>query len=74
MKLLCAWCQKEGKPALMAETEPLEDKRETYGICPDHRVQLEARVAAYRAEAERLRVEVQRQRDEAQALREKIDP
>lgn len=67
MKLICAWCLKEGKAALMAETEPLEDQSETHGICPDHRLEIEARVARYRAEAER-------QREEAQDLREKVDP
>lgn len=25
MKLLCAWCEKEGKPALIAEVEPKDD-------------------------------------------------
>jgi len=32
MKLLCAWCLKEGKPAVMGEKEPREDPTETHGI------------------------------------------
>lgn len=42
MRLLCAWCEKEGKPALIAEVEPREDPTPTHGMCPTHRDQVEA--------------------------------
>jgi hypothetical protein len=29
VSLLCAWCEKEGKPALIAEVEPKEDPTPT---------------------------------------------
>lgn len=67
MKLLCAWCEKEGKPALMGEREPLDDPSETHGHCPEHRLEVEAEFARVKAEAER-------QREEAEALRKKVDP
>jgi len=74
MKLICAWCRKEGKPDLMGEKEPLEDQRETHGLCPEHRLQVEEELAAYRRAAERQRVEAERLRDATSALREKVDP
>jgi hypothetical protein len=40
MRVLCAWCLKEGGPALVEERAPLGDERETYGICPSHRLEL----------------------------------
>ncbi len=36
MKVLCAWCQREGKPALLGEREPFDDPKETHGICGEH--------------------------------------
>lgn len=36
MKVLCAWCQREGKPALLGERDPLDDPKETHGICAEH--------------------------------------
>ncbi len=48
MKLLCAWCLKEGKPALMAETEPLEDPTESHGLCPEHRRGVQAEIEKLR--------------------------
>lgn len=33
---VCAWCEAEGRPAVMGEKEPLEDKSLTHGICPRH--------------------------------------
>jgi len=74
MKILCAWCQKEGKPALMGEREPLDDPAETHGLCPEHRRQVEAEFARVKAEAERQRREAERRREEAEALRKKVDP
>lgn len=46
MKVLCAWCQREGKPAVLREVEPLDDPTETHGICPTHQQQLMAGLAA----------------------------
>ncbi len=37
MKVMCAHCAKEGKPALIRETEPLDDPMITHGICAEHR-------------------------------------
>lgn len=91
MKAVCAWCLKEGKPeeeALIGEKEPLEDERETHGICGTHRQEIEDHVTRLRADAERRRqqaereraeaeerrVEAERQREEIEALRKKVDP
>ena len=40
MKVTCAWCQQEGKPATLGERAPLEDPAETHGICRRHTVDL----------------------------------
>lgn len=40
MKVLCAWCRREGKPGDLGEREPLEDPESTHGICADHTEQL----------------------------------
>lgn len=40
MKALCSWCQREGRPALLGEREPLDDPTETHGICRRHQLQL----------------------------------
>jgi hypothetical protein len=60
MRVLCAWCVKEGKPALIGEKEPVADVSETHGLCPDHRKALEAEIAEYRRMMK--------------ALEEKVDP
>jgi hypothetical protein len=36
VKVVCAYCAAEGKPALMGEKEPLDDPGETHGICAEH--------------------------------------
>ncbi|MGH7230286.1 MAG: hypothetical protein ACREJU_02890 [Nitrospiraceae bacterium] len=41
MKVVCAWCAKEGKLTLVDEKAPLDDWRETHGVCPAHQAQLE---------------------------------
>jgi len=46
VKIICAWCLKEGKPALMGEREPLDDPRESHGICEEHRFQIEEELEA----------------------------
>ena len=40
MKVVCADCAKEGKPALIREKEPLDDPTITHGMCADHCRQL----------------------------------
>ena len=75
MRLLCAWCLKEGKPdseALIGEREP--SGLDSHGICPAHRKDIEDRVTALRLEAERRRVEAEQQREEAERLRRLVDP
>jgi len=37
MRAICAWCQREGAPALLGEREPVDDPTETHGICDRHR-------------------------------------
>lgn len=74
MKLICAWCRKEGKPALMADKEPLDDSSESHGLCPDHRKQVEEELIRFKAEAERRRTEAEQNSTETEALREKVDP
>lgn len=36
MKVICAWCYNEGKPAFVREKAPMTDTRETHGVCPAH--------------------------------------
>ena len=36
MLVLCAWCQQEGRPALIGETEPLHVRSKSHGICDAH--------------------------------------
>ena len=43
MKIVCSWCRQEGKPELVGEKAPLDDARETHGICVAHRHDVEAR-------------------------------
>jgi hypothetical protein len=76
MRVLCAWCLKDGKPeseALIGEKEP-SGGIDSHGICPAHRKDVEDRVAVLRAEAERRRLEAERQRDDIETLRKSVDP
>jgi hypothetical protein len=43
MKIVCSWCRREGNPELVGEKAPLDDARETHGICAVHRHDVEAR-------------------------------
>ena len=43
MKIVCSWCRQEGKPELVGEKPPLDDARETHGICVVHRYEVDAR-------------------------------
>jgi hypothetical protein len=36
MRVVCAWCQQEGRSRLLRVGEPLEDTSETHGICDRH--------------------------------------
>jgi len=42
MKIVCSWCRQEGKTELVGEKAPLDDARETHGICVFHRHVVEA--------------------------------
>ncbi len=43
MIIVCSWCRKEGKNEFVGEKGPLDDQRETHGICVTHRQQVETR-------------------------------
>jgi hypothetical protein len=43
MKIVCSWCRQEGKSEFVGEKAPLDDARETHGICVAHRDAVEAR-------------------------------
>jgi hypothetical protein len=40
VKVICAWCLEEGKPALVREKEPLDDPEESHGVCLEHKALL----------------------------------
>lgn len=40
MRVVCAWCERERKPALLREVEPLDDLTDTHGICAAHHAQI----------------------------------
>lgn len=40
MKVICSWCESEGRPAVVREQAPLADGRETHGICSSHLQQM----------------------------------
>ena len=40
MRVMCAWCLREGAPGLVEERAPLGDEQPTYGICASHRLEL----------------------------------
>ena len=40
MKAYCAWCRQEGRDGDLGEREPLDDLRETHGICDRHQQEL----------------------------------
>ena len=39
MKVICASCEREGKPSYLGEREPFDNPTTTHGICPRHREQ-----------------------------------
>jgi hypothetical protein len=36
MRVVCAWCQKEGLDTVLGEREPVDDATETHSICARH--------------------------------------
>ena len=40
MIVVCAWCEAEGRPHVIAEREPLEDRTPTHTACAHHRAVL----------------------------------
>ena len=45
MIVVCAWCEAEGRGDVMAEREPLDDRRVTHTVCLDHRTELLSQLA-----------------------------
>ena len=37
VKVICAWCDAEGRPGYLGEREPLDDPSLTHGVCVRHR-------------------------------------
>jgi len=44
MRVTCAWCQHEGRPATLGERAPLDNPAETHGICRRHTLDLISRI------------------------------
>ena len=40
MIVVCAWCEAEGRGYVLAEREPLDDRRVTHTVCLEHRTEL----------------------------------
>jgi len=40
MRVICAWCQKDGRTGLLRVREPLDDDSETHGICERHQQEI----------------------------------
>ena len=40
MIVVCAWCQAEGRPYVITEREPFEDRSLTHAACAMHRAAL----------------------------------
>jgi hypothetical protein len=36
MKIVCTWCEEEGKPGLIGEQEPVDDPSVVDGVCRFH--------------------------------------
>jgi hypothetical protein len=43
MTIICSWCRHEGQTGVVGEKAPLDDRRETHGICLTHRSAVQAR-------------------------------
>jgi hypothetical protein len=44
MNVICAWCEREGHPAVVIDKAPFDDPTKTHGICAVHLAQLEIRL------------------------------
>lgn len=40
MRILCAWCCREGQPGYLGEREPFDNPEPTHGICDRHRAEV----------------------------------
>jgi hypothetical protein len=40
MKVICFWCETEGKPAVVREKKPFDDPDETHGVWAEHEGEL----------------------------------
>jgi hypothetical protein len=40
MRVLCAWCCREGLPGYLGEREPFDDPEPTHGVCAQHKARL----------------------------------
>jgi hypothetical protein len=36
VRVICAWCQRQGRTGFLGYREPLDDMSITHGICPEH--------------------------------------
>ena len=43
MIIVCSWCREEGKAEIVGEKAPLDDDRETHGICVAHLREVQVR-------------------------------
>jgi hypothetical protein len=66
MTIICSWCRGEGHTGVVGEKAPLDDRRETHGICLVHRHAVQARwkalVASERGEPSLVSVTVAQDR------------
>ncbi len=44
MKVMCAYCEKDGAPALICEKEPRDNPMISHGICPTHLRELQQEI------------------------------
>lgn len=51
MTVVCAWCQRMGRPAVLGEKEPLDMAVITHGICDEHVLVVQAEALRSRAGA-----------------------
>lgn len=52
VKVVCAWCRSEGREGLIGERPPLDDSRETSGVCWMHKLETLQRTRTSIAERE----------------------
>jgi hypothetical protein len=45
MRIVCSYCEQEGKPALIMESFPLDDPSVSHTICAAHLLQLRREIA-----------------------------